>query len=297
MTTSSTFQQHFAQTNGINMHVVETGTGPPVLFLHGFPEHWRAFAPMMLALATEFRCIAPDQRGYNLTDRPNGSQNYTIDILASDIAGLIEALDTGPVDIVAHDWGGLVAWHFAGQYPHLLKRLVVFNAPHPVCLQHALDNDPAQREASAYAAQFASPSAHLTLATQGPAALWTTFFGADAAKGWLTPADKDAILTAWAKEGAWEAMLNWYRAAGFDYTGSPAAPRTTPPLIDAPALLVWGGRDTLFAPSVLQGLTKIAPHCQVHIVPEGGHSLFREDRAACVALVRDFLAGAPKKAR
>jgi epoxide hydrolase 4 len=290
MSEFSKFQLSYVKANGINLHVAQIGSGPPVIFLHGFPEHWRAFAPMMDKLANTFACIAPDQRGNNLSDRPKGVCAYTIDTLADDIAGLLAALNLGRVHIVAHDWGGLVAWHFSSRHPQLLDKLVVFNAPHPFCLQQALNTDPAQREASRYAAQFAAVDSHDVVASKYPNELWTAFFGADEAKGRLNEDDKSAIISAWEPEGAWEAMLNWYRAAPFDYSGNAVTEQILPRPIGAPTLLVWGDADPLFTSSALRGLGEIAPKCQIKIIGGGGHCAFREDLEGCTQLVRDFLA-------
>jgi epoxide hydrolase 4 len=285
----SKFQSKHVKANGIGLHVAQIGSGPPIIFLHGFPEHWRAFAPMMEKLADAFLCIAPDQRGNNLSNRPKGSDAYTIDTLADDIAGLVTALNLGRVHMVAHDWGGLVAWHFASKHPQLLDRLVIFNAPHPFCLQRALDTDPAQREASRYAAQFAVEDSHEVMSSRDANELWTAFFGVDEANGWLNQDEKNAIASAWAQEGAWEAMLNWYRAAKFDYSGYALAVRTPPEPIEAPTLLVWGDADPLFTPSALDGLGDIAPKCQIKNIQGGGHCAFREDLERCTLLVGDFL--------
>jgi epoxide hydrolase 4 len=290
MSQFSNFQLSHVGANGIDLHIAQTGSGPPVIFLHGFPEHWRAFAPMMEKLADAFLCIAPDQRGNNLSDRPPGTCAYTTDTLADDIAGLVAALNLERVHLVAHDWGGLVAWHFASKHPQLLGRLVIFNAPHPFCLQRALDTDPAQREASRYAAQFAVEDSHEVMSSRDANELWTAFFGVDEANGWLNQDDKNAIVSAWAQEGAWEAMLNWYRAAKFDYSGNALAVRIPPEPIEAPTLLVWGDADPLFTPSALDGLGDIAPKCQLETIRGGGHCAFREDLEGCTRLVRDFLA-------
>jgi epoxide hydrolase 4 len=278
----------------VSLHVATIGQGPPVIFLHGFPEYWRAFAPMMAALSDHFTCIAPDQRGYGLSDRPIETLAYHIDCLSDDIAGLVRALGCAKVDIVAHDWGGLVAWHLASRYPEMLRRMVIFNAPHPFCLQGALDRDPAQRAASGYAARFGEPGSHALMLDQDPSLLWDAFFGADMARHALSEQDKIAQIAMWQQPGAWEAMLNWYRAAGFDYLGKPGAKRVAPLPVSVPTLLVWGEDDTLFTPSTLDGLSAIAPNCDVKVIVGGGHSVFREDLGTCVDLISGFLSRTAK---
>jgi epoxide hydrolase 4 len=273
----------------VRLHFAEIGSGPPIIFLHGFPEPWRAFAPMMTALAPKFECIAPDQRGYGKSDRPLDSDAYAIDQLADDIALLIKKMGLKRAHIVAHDWGGLVAWHFAGRHPKLLGRLVVFNAPHPYCLQAALDSDPDQRLASSYAYQFSQPKSHEALNARGPDALWSAFFGADETAGWMSPTDKAAILENWAQPDAWLTMLNWYRAADFDYSVGAKANRPKPSIIAAPTLLIWGQKDPLFAPSALIGHCDFIADFRLEMIKEGGHSVFRQFPDQCAALVGDFL--------
>jgi epoxide hydrolase 4 len=273
----------------VRLHLAEIGGGPPVIFLHGFPEHWRAFAPAMTAFAPKFRCIAPDQRGYGKSDRPLDSDAYTIDQLADDIALLIETMGLKRAHIVAHDWGGLVAWHFAGRHPKLLDRLVIFNAPHPHCLQAALDSDPAQRLASSYAHQFSQPKSHVALNARGPEALWSAFFGADEVAGWISSTDKAAILENWSRPDAWLTMLNWYRAADFDYGVGAKANRPKPGTIAAPTLLVWGQKDPLFAPSALNGHSDFIKDFRLEVIVDGGHSVFRQYPDLCAAMVGDFL--------
>jgi epoxide hydrolase 4 len=283
------FQFQHLLCGDIRLFVAEIGSGPPVIFLHGFPEHWQAFAPMMMRLAPSFRCIAPDQRGYGKSDRPLDSKAYTIDQLADDIALLIERMGLQLAHIVAHDWGGLVAWHFASRHPNLLDRLAIFNAPHPFCLQAALDNDPAQRLASAYAHQFSQPQSNEALDARGPDALWAAFFGRDEAAGWISLADKASILENWAQPDGWHTMLNWYRAAGFDYSGSAQTKRAKPATINAPTLLVWGQNDPLFVPTALKGHSDFITDFRLEMMAEGGHSVFRQYPDHCAALVSAFL--------
>lgn len=244
---------------------------------------------MMMALDGAFACIAPDQRGYGLSDRPTQTDAYHLDHLADDIAGLVQALGHQTVHIIAHDWGGLVAWHLGSRHPTLLERMVIFNAPHPYCLQAALDHDPNQRAASRYARAFSEPGAYEAMSEKDPSALWDNFFGIDAANGWLNEDDKAAQIAMWQQTGGWQAMLNWYRAAGFNYDGDPYAQRIPSVPVTVPTLLVWGDDDALFAPSALDGLRLIAPNCRVKVIQGGGHCVFREDLEACVTLVTEFL--------
>src|SRR5580698_6643631 len=102
-------ESHFINVNNIRLHYMEEGEGEPVILLHGFPEFWYGWRKQIPALGKKFRVIAPDMRGYNLSDKPKGIDSYGIDILASDIAALIKALNLSKVNLVGHDWGGAVA--------------------------------------------------------------------------------------------------------------------------------------------------------------------------------------------
>src|SRR5512134_3366243 len=125
------------KTNGIQLHSVQAGPkdGIPVVLLHGFPEFWYGWRKQIPALAESgCRVIVPDQRGYNLSDKPRGVQAYCVDNLVNDIVGLIGALDYEKVNLVGHDWGALVAWMLAIKHPNRVHRLGIINVPHPTVL-------------------------------------------------------------------------------------------------------------------------------------------------------------------
>src|SRR5438128_5376616 len=137
-TISETWQHRDIITNGIRMHYVERGEGPLVVLLHGFPEFWYSWRHQIPALAPRFRVVAPDQRGYNLTEKPHGVDAYRIDNLAADVAALIRHLGEERAVIVGHDWGGGVAWWFAMHHPELTRKLIVLNCPHPLAMERGL---------------------------------------------------------------------------------------------------------------------------------------------------------------
>src|SRR5947209_1748008 len=131
-------QHRYATINGIRMHYVEQGSGPLVVLLHGFPEFWYSWRHQIEGLSGRFRVVAPDQRGYNLTEKPHGIAAYAMENLTADIAALIRHLGEQQAVIVGHDWGGGVAWAFAMQYPELTRRLIVMNCPHPAAMAQGL---------------------------------------------------------------------------------------------------------------------------------------------------------------
>ena len=128
-------EEHFIETNGIKLHTIIVGSGEPIILLHGFPEFWYGWKNIILGLKSKFKLIVPDMRGYNLSDKPEGVDNYKVSILVEDIKGLAESLNLGKFYLVSHDWGGVVGWIFAEMYPEFLKGLIILNAPHPKIFQ------------------------------------------------------------------------------------------------------------------------------------------------------------------
>src|SRR6266566_6573326 len=129
-TRADSFQHRFVETNGIRMHVVEAGTGPLVVLLHGFPESWYSWRYQLAALAEAgFRVVAPDQRGYGQTDQPQAIEAYSIFHLVGDVVGLLDALGEERAVVVGHDWGGPVAWHAALFRPDRVRGVVGLSVP------------------------------------------------------------------------------------------------------------------------------------------------------------------------
>ncbi len=282
--------------NGLSMNVARCGDGPPIVMLHGFPDHWRVWRPVMEQLGGAFTLWAPDQRGYNLTSRPELAGDYAPRHLVSDIAGLIAALGGEPVCLVGHDWGASIGFWLAMQQPHLLKCLTVLNGAHPYLLQDAVWDDAGQRAASQYVETLRSGAFEARVAGDSGAALAADWFGEDLAAGRVSQSDFEASLQAWRRPGAWPAMLNWYRAAPFDIPppGDPApAPeaRWTRGLdytVRVPLQVIWGGRDPVFSRVLLESLPQHAPGLEIHHLPDAGHVPQRDDPKRCADLIRDF---------
>ncbi len=234
-------EQSYIETNGIQLYVVQAGSksGIPVLLLHGFPEFWYGWRKQIPALAKAgCRVIVPDQRGYHLSDKPKGIKNYRIDELTNDILGLIDALDYEKVNLVGHDWGGIVAWVLANKHPERLHRLGILNAPHPLVMHRFLLRDFEQMRRSLYALFFQLP----WLPEAGMRADdWRGAFYALRGSGKIhtfTNEDIEKYKEAWSQPGAMTAMLNWYRAAA-RYQGW----ITKDLRVRVPTLILWGVRD------------------------------------------------------
>jgi len=204
------------EANGLSFHCVTQGEGPLMLMLHGFPECWYSWRHQIPAMASRFKVVAPDMRGYNLSDKPEGVQNYTIDKLTADIAGLIGAFGYEKAHIVSHDWGGVVAWQFAAAYPGMVDMLCVMNAPHPaVYAQSILGGDFKQLLRSWYIGFFQIPKLPEAAFSAFDYAVIDRFF-----KGWavrkeaFSDEDLAVLKEACARKGALTSGINYYRALG-----------------------------------------------------------------------------------
>ena len=236
------YETTYIKTNGIQLHVVMTGPkdGQPVFLLHGFPEFWYGWQRQIPALVEAgYRVIVPDQRGYNLSDKPKGVKAYTVDKLADDILGLMDAFGYETVDLIGHDWGGLVAWALAIWHPERLHKLGILNAPHPAVIFNFLRRgDPDQLRRSWYVLAFQIPWLpeyflrrndwrRTILALRGSGKIHT-----------FTNEDIAEYKGAWSQPGAMTAMLNWYRAARY----LPKLLKET--RVKVPTMLIWGMQDT-----------------------------------------------------
>jgi epoxide hydrolase 4 len=149
----------YADSNGVKIHYATVGTGPLVVMIHGFPDFWYTWRKQMEALSDTYQCAAIDQRGYNLSDKPKGVENYRVALLVADVAAVIKALGHDKAIIVGHDWGGMVAWTFAMTNPQMTDKLIILNLPHPRGLMRELAHNPQQQKNSQYARNFQQPDA------------------------------------------------------------------------------------------------------------------------------------------
>jgi len=254
--------------NGVGLHVVEAGSGPPVLLLHGFPEFWYSWRHQLPAVAAAgYRAVAPDLRGYNESDKPPGVESYRPSKVVGDVAGLIEYMSAGPAVVVGHDWGGVIAWLLVMRRPDLVRALVVMNAPHPATFMKELPHA-RQLLRSWYMFFFQLPwFPEALLRFQNFRMLGHTFRRQPERPGAFTPADVRRYKEALAKPGALTAAVNNYRAA-FRYRRE--GERVFRP-VRGPALGIWGERDSYLNPHVLDGLPLWAPDAQLVRLPQVSH--------------------------
>jgi pimeloyl-ACP methyl ester carboxylesterase len=278
---TDSFTHGTAAVNGVRLHFVESGSGAPILFLHGFPEFWYAWKDQLVEFSRDHRAIALDQRGYNLSAKPADVADYALAVLVEDIRAFLEQLGLTQVTLVGHDWGGVVAWAFAMAHPERLERLVIINAPHPAVFRRELASNPAQQEASRYIEVFRTPQAEALLAANHCAALERIVLADGLDKGYFTAEDRSAYLAAWQRPGAISGGLNWYRAMG---SAMPARS-----ILAVPTLVIWGMGDTALLPGNLDGLDQWVARLQVERIPDADHWVVHQKPAEVNRLIREFM--------
>ncbi|MEJ5185536.1 MAG: alpha/beta hydrolase [Candidatus Geothermincolales bacterium] len=251
----ATWEHVYFHVNNLRMHCVVAGSGPTVLLLHGFPEFWYSWRHQIPVLATSYRVIVPDLRGYNQTEKPKGVGQYSMGVLLEDIEGLIQEHTDGKVTLVGHDWGGGLAWTFAAYYPHLVKGLAVLNCPPPPLLAKKILTDPRQRKRSRYIYFFQLPLIpELYIARRDYEFIERLFRGWAVDKSAFTDYDIRRYKEAAAKPGALTAALNYYRASFRRILLAPpskALSRIPSLRVTCPTLVIWGMEDRAFHPSLL----------------------------------------------
>jgi len=219
----------YADSNGVKIHYASLGKGPLVVMIHGFPDFWYTWRDQMAALSDNFQCVAIDQRGYNLSDKPKGVENYDMRLLVGDVAAVIKSLGKDKAIVVGHDWGGMVAWQLALNAPQMVDRLIILNLPHPRGLSRELANNPAQQKNSAYARGFQQPDAASKLTAEGLAR-------------WVKDPDARAKYVEAFKRSDFESMLNYYKR---NYPKEPYTEDTSPVnKAQMPVLMFHGLGDT-----------------------------------------------------
>ena len=290
------FQHEYAELpNGLRLHYVAAGAGPLVLFVHGFPEFWYEWKEQLADFGRDHLAVAPDMRGYNLSAKPRQVRDYRARHLVEDLRLLAAHLGQPRFVLVAHDWGGAVAWSFAAVHPELVERLVIINAPHPITFARELRDNPAQQQASAYMNLFRSDKSERVLSENGYMRLARMTLDDWAANGGAaTEEDRSAYLAAWSQPDALTGGLNYYRASPL-HPPEPGSESALPELdpavfhVRVPTLVIWGERDVALLPGNLDGLENYVDDLRVVRIPEGSHWVVHEQPARINGLIRDFL--------
>jgi pimeloyl-ACP methyl ester carboxylesterase len=294
---SGMVEHRYADVNGVTLHYAVAGAGPLVMFVHGFPEFWYEWKDQLVEFGRDHLAVAPDMRGYNLSSKPAGVEQYRMPQLVEDLRALAEHLGHRRFVLVGHDWGGAVAWAFAIAHPDRLERLVIVNAPHPAVFARELRENPAQQKASEYMLAFRSDKAEAILSADDYAALERTVLGDLLRQGHLTAGDRDAYRAAWSQPGALTGGLNYYRAARVGPPSRDGAPATgtlgvsgADMTVRVPTLVIWGERDHALLTGNLRGLERFVPDLTVTRVPDGTHWVIHEQPALVNRCIREFVA-------
>ncbi len=247
----------YADSNGVKIHYATVGSGPLIVMIHGFPDFWYTWRDQMEALSDRYQCVAIDQRGYNLSDKPKGVENYAMKLLVGDVAAVIKSLGRDKAVIVGHDWGGMVAWSFAMANPQMTDKLIILNLPHPRGLSRELAHNAQQQKNSQYARNFQQPDAASKVTAEGLAA---RFRDPDLHAKYLAAFQHSDI----------EAMLNYYKA---NYPREPYAEDTSPVVkVQAPVLEFHGLKDTALLPGALNDTWEwVDKDFTLVTVPNAGH--------------------------
>jgi pimeloyl-ACP methyl ester carboxylesterase len=280
----------------LNVAVAGSNAADPLILLHGFPESHRTWRHQMAALAGEHLVVAPDQRGFAGSDKPEGVEAYETGRIVEDVLALADALGLDHFTLAGHDWGGAVAWAAALQHPFRIRRLIIVNAPHPLVFQRSLIEDEAQRAASQYIRAFRSPLMEAGIEAMGLEAFYEKTFGAHADLSKIPPEEKQAYLDDWSQPGALTAMLNWYRAAKVEVpevgedASLPLWARLPFPPVTQPTLVVWGLKDKALLLVQLEGLHGHVSDLRLVTSATAGHFIPWEEPETVTAAMRDFLA-------
>jgi epoxide hydrolase 4 len=269
-------EHHYADSNGVKIHYAALGKGPLIVMIHGFPDFWYTWRDQMGALSSKYRVVAVDQRGYDLSGRPPGIEQYAMTLLVDDIGAVIKAEGRSSAVIVGHDWGGAVAWTLAMTHPDWVQALIILNLPHPYGIQREIKNNPQQRKNSQYAFNFQKPGAEKNLSAEQLA-------------GWVKD-DKARVHYIEAfKRSDFEAMLNYYRA-NYPRPDQAADAPPPPPKVKVPVLEFHGLADQALLPGALSGTWDLVEQDFTLVtIPGAGHFVQQDASALVTATMSDWL--------
>lgn len=275
------------KTNGIHLNVLQDGPedGPMVILLHGFPDFsygWHHQIPFLVEQG--YRVWAPDQRGYNLSDKPDGVDAYTIDELAKDFIGLMDAAKEENVIVIGHDWGAGVAWYLASQYPERITKMIVMNVPHGAIMMKHLRSNFSQMRKSWYMLFFQIPWLPEFLSKLKNWAWLSGMLKKSSRPDTFTESDIKQYKAAWSQPGAMRAMLNWYRAFVRKPPPMPANPR-----IRVPTLLIWGVNDIALGKEMAQPSIDLCDNGRLEFIEEATHWVQHDAPDKVNTLIKEFL--------
>jgi epoxide hydrolase 4 len=274
-------------TNGIHLHIAEAGStdGDLLFLLHGFPEFWYGWRNHIGRFAAAgFRVVVPDQRGYNVSDKPKGVAAYDLDHACADVVGLADGFGRKTFSIVGHDWGAAVGWWTATRYADRIERLAALNAPHPAVWCEAMRNNPMQRRKSWYVRFFGIRYLpELLLRQRNFLALAQSFKDVIQPEA-FTPNDLSRYRAAWSQPGALTAMINWYRAL---------LRKQMPPSeqlrVRVPTLVIWGAQDVFVERELADASARLCDNARVAYLEGSTHWVQHDEPKRVGDLLLEFL--------
>ena len=287
------FTSHYFDFDGITLHYVEAGSGPLVIFYHGFPLFWFSFHHQMSALKDHYRVVAVDGLGVNLSSKPTDLEKYKLVNLAAQLDALANHLAPGEsFSLVGHDWGGALAWSFAQAYPDRLEKVIGINAPPTNQLLHLLQTNEEQRKRSSYMWLMRGGKTHTLITENGAQRLWKNAYAKFRDLPHFTKAHDESFREALAIPGAVDGGINWYRAnipllQDLEEAECWPSPTASTPV---PALLIWGETDTTFVAEFIDELDQYATNLEVKRLPDVGHTPMLEAPSLTTSIIEEFLA-------
>lgn len=274
--------------SGARLHVVRAGPadGPPLILLHGFPEFWYGWRHQIPALAAAgYRIWAPDQRGYNLSDKPRPIAAYNLDVLAADVVALIRATGRDRVYLVGHDWGAAVAWWVAVKHPELLRRLVILNVPHPIVMARHVRQSAEQLARSWYILFFQIPWLPELLFRAAGYRFGLEMLQASSRPDTFADHDLQHYLRAWSRPRALTSMINWYRATRQTRTERLPSLRVT-----TPTLIIWGAQDVALSRPLAPKSLAMCDNGRLVVLEDATHWVQHDEPEQVNELIRSFVA-------
>ena len=287
--------RYFDTADGIRLHAKVCGPddAPTLLFVHGFPEFWYSWRKQLPEFAKDYRCVAIDLRGFNLSSQPTEVAAYKTALLVADLCAVINELGAPVHAVIAHDWGGAVAWSLAAQHPELMGKFVVLNSPHAITFAKALATDTAQQAASQYMNWLRREGSEAALAADDFSRLTDML----RSSGTPTDAELAAYRACWAR--GLTGGVNLYRVSPLhpDTAESPgkmavvaAALKPSQFHVTVPTQIVWGTGDRALMPVLLEGIEQHVSDLRVHRIEGAGHWLARENAEEVNGVIRTFFA-------
>jgi pimeloyl-ACP methyl ester carboxylesterase len=295
MSEQEPWSHEYIHINNIRMHYVTAGEGPLMIMLHGFPEFWYSWRHQIPVMAKNFRVVVPDMRGYNQTEKPVGVGNYSMNLLMQDVQCLINALGESSAVLVAHDWGGGVAWPFAAYYSHMVDRLIILNCPPPAVLMRHLMSNPAQLRRSYYMFLFQVPFLpEIGMRAFDYIMIERAFRGWAIDKSAFSDHDIRMFKEAAAKPGALTGGINYYRAAFRAFLSSPSSGTGGGEKVKCPTLVIWGENDEALGKELTYDFhEEVEGPLDIKYIPNCSHWVQQEQPDLVNSYISEFLADFP----